>query len=327
MILMNTLVSVIIPVYKVEMELPECLDSIINQTYKNLEIIIVNDGSPDNCGQICDEYAKRDSRIKVIHKENEGQSKARNTAVHLAQGEYVVFVDGDDIARNVYVEVLLDLLNKYDADMVVSPYQKFIDSKKLFLDTDCYIKIKETDNKAALKYLLYQNEIYHTSTHCKIFKKSLFNEIDFPIGFYYEDLATIYKLMFKCSKIVSTNQILYGYRIRNKSIMRQGYSEKMMSCIPISLELYKDISNTYPILEKAAASRAFSVNRSIYLQIPYNKKNERKQIWFEMKKYRKTVLFDKNARKRERMVALFSYLGADAMMLLSSAYKKQQMKI
>ena len=155
----------------------------------------------------------------------------------------------------------------------------------------------------------------------------LFNEIDFPIGFYYEDLATIYKLMFKCSKIVSTNQILYGYRIRNKSIMRQGYSEKMMSCIPISLELYKDISNTYPILEKAAASRAFSVNRSIYLQIPYNKKNERKQIWFEMKKYRKTVLFDKNARKRERMVALFSYLGADAMMLLSSAYKKQQMKI
>lgn len=118
----NTLVSVIVPVYKVEKYLHRCIDSIINQTYKNLEIILVDDGSPDNCGKICDEYAEKDNRIKVIHKSNGGLSSARNAGLDVANGDYVYFVDSDDYIDTKLVEDNLNLAIEHDADMVCFNY-------------------------------------------------------------------------------------------------------------------------------------------------------------------------------------------------------------
>ena len=121
----NELVSVIVPVYKVEKYLRECIDSIISQTYRNLEIILVDDGSPDNCGQICEEYAKRDSRITVYHKENGGLSDARNYGIARSHGEFLTFVDSDDVIKVNFVETLLGLIHKYDADIATSSYVQF----------------------------------------------------------------------------------------------------------------------------------------------------------------------------------------------------------
>ena len=124
----NELVSVIVPVYKVEDYLRECIDSIINQTYKNLEIILVDDGSPDNCGEICEEYARNDSRITVYHKENGGLSDARNYGIARANGEFMTFVDSDDVIKANFVETLMGLIHKYDADIATAPFVRFRNS-------------------------------------------------------------------------------------------------------------------------------------------------------------------------------------------------------
>ena len=121
----NDLVSVIVPIYKVEEYLRECVDSIINQTYKNLEIILVDDGSPDKCGEICDEYARNDSRITVYHKENGGLSDARNYGIDRCNGEYITFVDSDDVLKSNFVETLMGLIEEYDADVAVSGVKNF----------------------------------------------------------------------------------------------------------------------------------------------------------------------------------------------------------
>ena len=111
-------ISVVVPVYNVEKYLRKCIDSIINQTYKNLEIILVDDGSPDKCGEICDEYAKKDNRVKVIHKKNAGVSSARNDGIDNATGEYIIFVDSDDWLEDNAIEIMVDKLNEYDYDCV-----------------------------------------------------------------------------------------------------------------------------------------------------------------------------------------------------------------
>ena len=121
----NELISVIVPVYKVENYLRECLDSIINQTYKNLEIILVDDGSPDKSGEICDEYALKDSRITVYHTENKGQAHARNYGLDRCRGDYITFIDSDDIVKNSYVEKLFALLKYYDSDMSACSVERF----------------------------------------------------------------------------------------------------------------------------------------------------------------------------------------------------------
>ncbi len=128
---MNDLVSVIIPIYKVEPYIRECLDSVINQTYRNLEIILVDDGSPDGCPKICDEYAENDSRIKVVHKENGGLSDARNKGLDVASGEYITFVDSDDVVHKAYVEFLYDNLKKTNSDVSVCQSVSFRDLQKI----------------------------------------------------------------------------------------------------------------------------------------------------------------------------------------------------
>ncbi len=322
---MLPLVSVIVPVYRVEKELAECVESILAQTYTHLEIILVDDGSPDCCGEICDSYQAKDSRVRAYHKTNGGLSDARNYGTERCHGDYITYVDSDDILQPLFVETMVQLSQQYHAEMVVSPYQKF-DKRQDFVQEQP-IATGAVDTKEALKRLLYQNPIFHTGAHCKLYQRKIFGrEIAYPVGYFYEDLATTYRLMMNCRQIAFTSEKLYGYRIRQESIMRQNrYSEKMLSCIPVSRQFYRDISQAYPELQPAAASRAFSVNRAIYWQIPPQYREERTRIWQEMKQYRKTVWTDPHARKRERIIALFSYLGQGAMTSLSKAYQKQQM--
>lgn len=219
------LVSVIVPVYKVEEYLKECVDSIINQTYKNIEIILIDDGSPDNCGKICDEYVKKDSRIKVIHKENGGLSSARNAGLDVAKGEYIAFVDSDDWLMPTYVYDMLKIAMKYNKEIVQCGHAKNVD--------DLYLK-KELSKDKELSFFEKNEAIYNLNVKNhgeyivvwnKLYRKELFENIRFPVNRINEDTFVTYKLFWNCKgEIAFTRKKLYYYRQREGSIMNNKFN-------------------------------------------------------------------------------------------------------
>ena len=322
----DELVSVIVPIYKVEAYLHECVNSIIGQTYKNLEIILVDDGSPDNCGMICEEYAKADSRITVYHKENGGLSDARNYGIDRCHGEYITFVDSDDVIKSNYVERLLNLIIENDADAAVPALQKFSDAAIEGRDIDSIfpsgeINVRIFSGNDMMEAILYQRMFLGGA--CVLYKRKIYKDVRFPKGLYSEDVAVSYRVGILCNRVAVTNEYLYGYRYNTTSISHSGYSPKILTYLPASRQLYSDVCSGTPELKAAAASRAFSMIRTAYFTIPYSMKAERIQFWSDMKKYRKTILFDPKARKRERIMALATYLGANLFhVLFSRAYNK-----
>lgn len=233
---MNELVSVIVPVYNVEKYIKKCLNSIINQTYKNLEIILVDDGSPDNCPQICDEYAKKDSRIKVIHKANGGLSDARNAGVAASTGEYIGFVDSDDyIEPNMY-ERLYELINENNADISLCAVQKedergnsisqfTTDIVGMFEDEEIFDKIN-------------LNNPYFIIACNRLYKKHIVQNTPFPVGFIHEDEFTTHRFFGLSKKVVCSNDRLYHYLERQGSIMGSGFSIKKMDAVYAFLDRY-----------------------------------------------------------------------------------------
>lgn len=214
------LVSIIIPIYKVEPYLRQCLDSVINQTYTNLEIILVDDGSPDNSPQICDEYATKDNRIVVIHKENGGLSDARNVGLDICKGEYISFVDSDDWVENAYIKVLYEILKKENADISICTYNSFIDgSAPTPIHPSNQQKSFLWDSHETLIRLCKEETVGLIAAWGKLYKRQLFEYIRFPKGKLYEDAYVNYKLYSQCEKICYTSTPLYYYRIRNGSIM------------------------------------------------------------------------------------------------------------
>ena len=212
---MHSLVSIIVPIYKVEPYLRRCLDSIVNQTYTNLEIILVDDGSPDTCPQICDEYAAKDKRIVVIHKENGGLSDARNAGLEISKGEYISFVDSDDWVDEKYIEILLNSAIAENTDIAIG---ENIQTNGFCNKPKNISTIKTYSSKEALYHLFSQNHIAFTISCGKLYKKELFSNLHFPIGKYHEDEFTTYILFYRSKKIVYTNCILYYYFRHSNSI-------------------------------------------------------------------------------------------------------------
>lgn len=208
-------ISVVVPVYKVEQYLHNCIESVINQTYTNWELILVDDGSPDRCGEICDEYAAKDSRIKVIHKENGGLSSARNAGLdYPPKGEFVTFLDSDDFWHPDYLCILVGLQQRYNADIVQC---EFIRGKETsFPDISKEVSIGVYNNHEA--FLSEKTNIIMCG---KLYKKELFGDIRMPEGLYNEDDWTSWKLYYRAKTIVVTNQALYFYTINPASIMGQ----------------------------------------------------------------------------------------------------------
>lgn len=211
------LVSVIVPIYKVEPYLRRCLDSIVNQTYTNLEIILIDDGSPDACPQICDEYAARDNRIVVIHKENGGLSDARNAGLDICKGEYISFIDSDDWVDEKYIEMLLDLAVKENADIAVASCQYVSDNplqgKKMF--SSAFGKISYEN--ILIEIFGKQNPSF-VAAWGKIFRRSLIRQFKFPKGKIHEDEYLNYQWFFKARKIVCEPNSIYYYFLRADSI-------------------------------------------------------------------------------------------------------------
>lgn len=215
----NPLVSIIVPIYNVEPYLRRCLDSIVNQSYTNLEIILVDDGSPDGCPKICDEYANKDNRIVVIHKENGGLSSARNSGLDICKGEYISFIDSDDWVSPKYIDILLKNLLDNKADLAIANYTKT--SKPYILEAPEKKRIipEILQPIQAVKKLWSTDAIAFGTAWAKLAKISLYQNIRFPEGLIHEDDYTSYKLLYTSSRTVFLRISLYYYFQRNDSIM------------------------------------------------------------------------------------------------------------
>ena len=217
---MDELISIIIPVYNVESYLQKCLDSIINQTYKNIEIIIIDDGSTDKSFEICDNYKLLDNRIEVVHKQNGGLSDARNYGLEIATGQYISFVDSDDVIHPQMIEILYKMIKLTSSDISLCGYTEFM-SNNFMNKTRINNLFRVLNNEEALNWLYdsTQKSILMTVSWNKLYKKELFSNIRFPCGLIHEDEFTTYKLIYKAKRIVYVENELYYYRQRNNSIM------------------------------------------------------------------------------------------------------------
>jgi len=300
----NNKVSIIVPIYKVEKYLRKCIESILNQTYENFELILVDDGSPDNCGSICDEYASKDNRIIVIHKENGGLSDARNFGINKASGEWIAFIDSDDYIKDDYIEKLVNICGDDCEIGIVLPSYVYEDYKEKKDNKREFIKI--FDSKDALLTMLYQKE-FDTSAWGKIYKRNLFSQIEFPVGKLYEDISTIYRVILKSNKVAYCNCKKYMYLQRKDSIMGNSFKIKDMDYVYQAEIMMNDLLRfNDKMLEKAAKCRYINANFSILLKIRKSKQYmaQRKEILENIKKFRKKVIFDKSVRLKTR-IALF----------------------
>lgn len=302
-------VSVIVPIYNVEAYLCKCVDSILNQTYKNLEIILVDDGSPDRCGEICDEYARKDDRVKVIHKKNGGLSDARNAAIDIATGEWVTFIDSDDYASADYVETLYGVVDRNKCRVGVACFVEFHEGENSDTKQPAYKELV-FDKWKGIEKMFYQ-ELFDTTAWCKIYHKSLFDAgIRFPYGIYYEDVPTIYQLFLHTDKVAFCNKRIYNYLLRSNSIEGQAFNvHKLDSALKV-LEMIGNHFDELKRIEKAVRCRMLSFCFHILLEMPFDYPDSRKEILMDyVKQNRWKVLFDNQARKKARMGALISYFG------------------
>lgn len=245
---MERLLSVIIPVYNVEPFLDRCMESIVNQTYKNLEIIMVDDGSPDNCPQMCDEWQEKDNRIRVIHKKNGGLSDARNAGLAITRGDYITFVDSDDyIDLNMY-ESMIEALERTGADISTCGRCSYKNGEI----TEKHTSIKEvvlTPIQAVDELL--RGGLIEEAAWDKVYKKEMFEGIIFPVGEINEDMPIMPHVFERANKIVCTGKPFYFYCENSESITHAVYNEKKRVVIKHINEVSRYIENKYPELKDA----------------------------------------------------------------------------
>lgn len=243
---MDSLVSIIVPIFNVEKYLIRCIESIVNQTYSNLEIILVDDGSPDNCPQICDEWANKDSRIKVIHKENGGLSDARNAGIELATGEYISFIDSDDYVDLRFIELLLQTMLQENSDIVECKVVKFFENGAYETTSDD-LATKDFSAEEALSALIDDKEL-HQYVWNKFYKASLVDDILFPIGKYHEDEFWTHQVFGRAQKVIKINKSLYYYFQRNDSIMGLSYNMSRLDALEGKIDRHIFLQTYFPSL-------------------------------------------------------------------------------
>lgn len=281
-------VSVIIPIYNVEKYLEECLDSVLGQSYTNLEIILVDDGSPDGCPAICDAYAKKDGRIIVIHQENGGLSAARNVGLDVCSGEWIMFVDSDDTLVENAVEALHILIKEKEATLAVGNHRKieFHESKNLYKICS-KVKIEEYTKLQIFSNYGKANSLPVTSWG-KMYKAEIFEKIRFPVGKIHEDVFIAPLVYDQCSNIVYTDEIIYNYLQRADSIMGSSKKNRNLDAVEASKFQYTFLYENHYLksAQKAKLSLVSLVTQCRY-RSDFSSKENKKQF----DKYHKEILF------------------------------------
>lgn len=307
------MVSVIVPVYNCELYLEKCVRSLIDQTYADIEIILVDDGSKDNSPMLCDQFADEDSRIKVVHKENGGLSDARNKGMALSCGDYFCFVDSDDWVDDQYVECLLYLIEKYHTDISICGFEyhtihgDIISNSKNDSREICF------SEKEALQSLL-TGEYFYTSACAKLYRKSIFENRTFPVGRLYEDINVTYDIFTEGHTASYIAKGLYHYIKRDNSITTASFSPQKMDSVIFTSEAIQKVIKKYPDLEEEANIRLFLSSYS-FVYLGYDTDAVYQQCAAQclkvIKGKRKYVLLSKMSSKKDKIKALLTFLPCD----------------
>ncbi len=315
------MISIIVPVYNVEKYLDECVQSILSQTYRDFELILVDDGSTDDSGKMCDDYSKNDQRVKVIHKENGGLSDARNSGTLIAKGTHVTYIDSDDYVSDDYLEELKGLINRYRADIAVTGIKCFYDGEKIKKDG----RIKEFcfTGLEALQNVLYQKNM-DTSACALLIPIKLALGTPFPVGKYHEDDFTTYKYYLQTKKVAVTTKKQYYYRQRKESIMH-SFGKAQLDELDAADNLVEECSMINCKLKKAAESKRFSDYCQVLLSIDLSKNDintEYDRITEYIKGVRCSILANNHCRAKNRIAASLCFLGIKPFIMFGKMIKK-----
>ena len=306
------MVSIIIPVYNVQDYLARCVDSVLTQTYTDLEIILVDDGSIDISGDICDEYALHDARVRVIHKENGGLSDARNAGLDVARGNYVAFIDADDYVHPSFVELLLKTINETGAQIAVSTWQELKDGDKPRKVRTKRPRCTILTQEEAISSVFYQKKL-NQSACSRIFETQLFNNLRFPEGMLYEDLAIIYPLLCKVEKVALINTPMYYYMHRQGSIITTMSLRRthVLDHIERIEEQGTDEAPQYlPAVRSRHLSACFNMLRLMPVDDP-KWQATKERCWDYIKNMRFLCIKDSKVRLKNKIACLLSYFGVD----------------
>lgn len=306
------LISIIIPVYNVSKYLDRCMGCIVNQTYKNLEIILVDDGSKDDSGDKCDTWVKTDNRISVIHKQNGGLSSARNTGLDIARGEYIMFVDSDDVLALDIVENLYIKCIQNNSDISICEVKHVFGEEKVTYDEEDHCRVFEPEE--AIIEMWYQKS-FLPSAWGKLYKRELFKKIRFTENRLFEDIDIMHELFWESKKIVYSTARLYGYVHRENSITTSKFSKRDLDILIIAEKLIEFSKDKSVQMRKAAEAYATVAAFRVYLNAPDTKEfqegiNKAKDI---LLKFGNSVRQDKNIRKKH-LYALYLYALCRPMM-------------
>lgn len=318
---MFPLISVIVPIWNVAEYLPACIESLLQQTYPNLEIILIEDGSPDNCGRICDQFAEKDSRIKVIHQTNQGLSAARNAGIACASGRWICFVDGDDWVSSGYVSGLWELMQRNQAELsVCGMTEVFPDGTKAGLY--CAPKEQVLSGLEAMERMLYRKGIGFSVCN-KLFPKRVFEGLDFPEGKIFEDFALSYRLLARCRTVAWGTEALYWYRSREDSITNRAFSPSMLDILEHARQMKQEIGRDFPAYCPAADCAA-AYARFTLLRRLCGTKEEPELMKQLLRESRKSVplLMQPKVSWRDKAAVVSAFFGADGFALCWAAYDR-----
>ena len=303
----NDLITIIVPIYNTEKYLERCLDSIINQSYKNIEILLINDGSTDNCDNICKNYQKLDKRIVYQYKENGGLSSVRNLGLKISKGKYVIFIDSDDTIEQEMIEIMYGCIKDNKAEICCCGRTNIFDDgqRKELFNKYCVYNSKE----ALASLLVYDN--MDSSVCDKLILKSLYDGLEFPSGYIAEDVMVTYKLLSRANKVVNCGQCFYNYYQYSGSMSRSKFSKKTMGIYYYHKEVYEYVIDNHPSLEQEAEYFYFS--RLIYLYMLCLKSKyygeEFKIIKQEISKAKRKINKNKFITTKEKLIVFLKSFG------------------
>ena len=301
-----------IPVYNVEQYLRRCVESVQKQTYRNMEIILVDDGSTDASGELCDAFSQGDSRIHVLHKRNGGLSDARNAGIDVATGKYITFIDSDDWVSPDFIEILCRNLVQYDADISGCVFQRVYSERVKQADRKAE-KVAVWDSREALRKMLRQEDGFTTSACALLYKRECFQSIRYPRGKFFEDLGTTYKILGSAKKVVRSNLFLYYYYVRPGSIANQSFRPEYMDEYRFALDVVEYVERHYLALRRDAENRLVGVCFHIYMSMSREQMRQYRQecqtLLSEIRRRRRTAILGRDTPAKVRLGCLASLFG------------------
>lgn len=302
------LVTVVVPVYNVGKYLEASVKSLLAQDYPSLEILLVDDGSTDGSGEICDRFSAEDPRVRVLHQKNQGQAAARNHGVARARGEYTAFIDSDDYVAPNYISYMAEIMGREGAQIGICDLSQCMPGQEW--RPVIREEVRVMDAPQALETMFYQRD-FTTSPCCKLYPTAWLREIPFPEGRIHEDLATVYKLLARADRVAYGPSVLYCYIQRKGSTEHSGFSVKTFDHKTSADELYAFVEAHYPQILPAAVCRRFSAYCQVIGRMGREPgyRQEKQDLWKQICRDRWQVLGNTRARTKNRLAALLTLLG------------------